>query len=215
MAGDWNVRSSPNVSACCAEATTVMVDLVLAGVLGYLLGAIPTGVLVSRLLHAPDVRQQGSGHTGGLNVSRTIGLWAGVATGLADAFLGLAAVSGAALLTDNPWAVTAAGLMAVAGHNWSVFIGFGGGVGLSTLVGALFRFSPLHTMGGLTILALLWLILVRLVRVHRARATILTMAVIGPLLWAFGLPWSSILLGAIGGLMAILKTLPDWSRQYD
>ena len=192
-----------------------MAELVLAGVLGYLLGAIPTGVLISGLLRAPDVRQQGSGHTGGLNVSRTAGLWAGVATGLVDALLGLAAVSGAALLTDNPWAVTAAGVMAVVGHNWSVFIGFEGGVGLSTLVGALFRFSPLHTIGGLAILALFWLILVRLVRIRQARATILTMAVICPLLWAFGLPWPTILLGAIGGVMVILKTLPDWNRLYD
>jgi glycerol-3-phosphate acyltransferase PlsY len=192
-----------------------MVELALAGVLGYLLGAIPTGVLISRLLRAPDVRQQGSGHTGGLNVSRTAGLWAGVATGLADAFLGLAAVSGAALLTDNPWAVTVAGVMAVAGHNWSVFIGFGGGVGLSTLFGALFRFSPLPAGGGLVVLALFWLILVRLLHVHRARAIVLTMAVIGPLLWALGLPLPGILLGAIGGLMVILKTLPDWNRQYD
>lgn len=191
------------------------VDLVLAGVLGYLLGAIPTGVLISRLLGAPDVRQRGSGHTGGLNVSRTAGLWAGVLTGLVDALLGLAAVGGAALLTDNPWAVTAAGVMAVAGHNWSVFIGFGGGVGLSTLFGALFRLSPLPAAGGLVILALFWLILVRFLHVHRARAIILTMAVIGPLLWALGLPWPSILLGAMGGLMVILKTLPDWNRQYD
>jgi glycerol-3-phosphate acyltransferase PlsY len=192
-----------------------MTELVLAGVLGYVLGAIPTGVLISRLLRAPDVRQRGSGHTGGLNVSRTAGLGAGVLTGLIDALLGLAAVTGAALLTDNPWAVTAAGVMAVAGHNWSAFIGFGGGIGLSTLFGALFRFSPLPAVVGLVILALLWLILVRLVHIHRARATILAMAVIGPLVWALGLPWPSILLGAIGGLMVILKTLPDWSRPYD
>jgi glycerol-3-phosphate acyltransferase PlsY len=192
-----------------------MVDLALVGVLGYLLGAIPTGVLISRFLGGPDVRQQGSGHTGGLNVSRTVGLWAGVATGVVDASLGLAAASVAALFSDNPWAVTVAGILAVAGHNWSAFIGFGGGIGLSTLVGALFRFSPLATVGGLATLALLWLALVRLGHVHRARATILTMAIVGPLLWAFGLALPSILLGAIGGLMVILKTLPDWSRQYE
>jgi glycerol-3-phosphate acyltransferase PlsY len=105
--------------------------------------------------------------------------------------------------------------MAVAGHNWSVFIGFGGGIGLSTLVGALFPLAPLHTSGGLAVLALLWAVLVRLAHVHRARATILTLTVIGPLLWLFGLPWPTILLGATGGLAVILKTLPDWNRQYD
>ncbi len=71
-----------------------MSELVVAGVLGYLLGAIPTGVLVGRAMRGEDVRQQGSGHTGGLNVSRTAGLWGGVLTGVVDLLLGVAAVAG-------------------------------------------------------------------------------------------------------------------------
>lgn len=191
-----------------------MVGLILSGVLGYLLGSVPTGVLVCRALKAVDVRQRGSGHTGGLNVSRVAGPWAGVLTGVVDALLGAAAASIALLLSDSPWATTLAGVFAVVGHDWSIFIGFGGGIGLSKLIGALLRLYPLPTLGTLVVLALLWLALVRLAKVHRARATILTMVPIGPLLWLLGVPAPGILLGVLGGGVVILKTLPDWTRQY-
>ena len=128
--------------------------------------------------------------------------------------LGTAAVIGATLLTEDPWAVTAAGTMAVVGHNWSMFIGFGGGIGLSTLAGALLGLSPQHTLGALVTLVLFWLALVKLLRVHRARSTILAMCVVGPLLWALGMPVSGVLLGLLGGVAVIIKTLPDRDRQY-
>jgi glycerol-3-phosphate acyltransferase PlsY len=189
--------------------------LLLAGVWGYLLGAVPTGVLVCRALRGTDVRQHGSGHTGGLNVSRVAGIWAGALTAVVDALLGFAAVAGAALLTHNLWAAAAAGVMAVVGHDWSVFIRFGGGIGLSKLTGALVYLSPLHALGALVALVLLWSILVGLLHVHRARSTILALAVVGPVLWALGTPLPGILLGVLGGAMTIVKTLPDWNRRYD
>jgi glycerol-3-phosphate acyltransferase PlsY len=191
-----------------------VIELFLAGVWGYLLGAVPTGVLVSRALRGIDVRQQGSGHTGGLNVSRVAGFWAGALTAVGDALLGVGAVAGAPLLAENPWAATVAGVAAVVGHNWSVFIRFGGGIGLSSLGGALLVLAPLRTLGAATFLVLFWLILVRLLRVHRARSTILAMVLVGPLLGAMGTSLQAVLLGVLGGVVVIAKTIPDWSRQY-
>ncbi|MDY6875541.1 MAG: glycerol-3-phosphate acyltransferase [Chloroflexota bacterium] len=191
-----------------------MIKLFLAGVWGYLLGAVPTGVVVCRVLQGADVRQQGSGHTGGLNVSRLTGIWGGALTAVVDALLGVAAVAGATLMADNPWAATVAGVMAVVGHDWSVFIHFGGGIGISTLVGALLYLSPVLTLVALVALALIWVTLVRLLHVHRARSTILTMVTAGPLLWALRVPLPGILLGVLGGAVIIIKTIPDWNRQY-
>jgi len=191
-----------------------MIELYLAGVLGYLLGAVPTGVLVCRALRSTDVRQHGSGHTGGLNVSRVAGVWAGALTAVGDALLGVAAVAGATLLTDNPWAATAAGVMAVVGHDWSVFIRFDGGIGLAKLAGTLLCLSPLHALGALAILVPSWLILIGPLHFHRARSTILVLLVAGPLLWALGFPLHGVLLGVLGGAVAIIKTLPDWNREY-
>lgn len=190
------------------------VHILLAALLGYLLGAIPTGVLVSRAAGRNDVRQQGSGHTGGLNVSRSAGLWAGVLTGVVDLLLSAAAVAGALWLTGNPWAATVAGVMAVVGHNWSVFIRFAGGIGLSSLVGALLGRWPLAALAALALAALLWFTFYKLLGVHRARTTILVMLLVGPLLWLLGLPLHGILLGVLGGLAVALKSLPDWNRKY-
>ena len=194
---------------------TMILELLTAGVFGYLLGAIPTGVLVCRAVRAPDARWSGSGHTGGLNVSRSAGIWAGVLTGIVDALLGLSAVAGTSALTGNPWAATAAGVMAVVGHNWSVFIHFRGGIGLSSLFGAIFYLSPLTALVMLIVLLPLWLVLIKPLRVQRARATILLLATAGPLLRLLQLPWPIVLLGVLGSAMIILKTLPDWNRQYD
>ena len=191
-----------------------MFELLLAGIWGYLVGAVPTGVLVCRVLQSTDVRQKGSGHTGGLNVSRVAGLWAGALTAVVDVLLGAAAIAGAMSVTDNPWAATAAGVMAVVGHDWSVFIRFDGGIGLAKFAGAVLCLSPLPTLIALGILVPSWLILMGLLQVHRARSTILVVAAVGPLLWALGLPKHGILLGVLGGAAVIIKTLPDWTRQY-
>jgi len=189
-------------------------ELLLAGLWGYLVGAVPTGVIVSRLARGDDVRHHGSGHTGGTNVARVAGKWAGALTAAIDSLLGLAAVLGANLLLDNPWVGTAAGTMAVIGHDWSIFIRFGGGIGLAKLVGALVGLDPLRAVAALTTVTLLWLLLTRLLHFHRARSTILVMALAGPLLWLLGASTPTILLGALGGLVVIIKTLPDWNRKY-
>ena len=196
------------------SVTTGIIELLLAGIWGYVVGAVPTGVLVCRILQSTDVRQQGSGHTGGLNVSRVAGLWAGALTAVVDVLLGAAAIAGAMSVTDNPWAATAAGVMAVVGHDWSVYIHFDGGIGLAKFAGATLCLSPLPTLTALGILVPSWLILMGLLQVHRARSTILVVAAVGPLLWALGLPKHGILLGVLGGAAVIIKTLPDWNRQY-
>jgi glycerol-3-phosphate acyltransferase PlsY len=193
---------------------TPFLELFLAGVWGYLLGAVPTGVLICRILDAPDPRQIGSGHTGGMNVWRSAGFWAGAATTVLDAGLGIGAVAGAALLASNPWATAAAGVMAVAGHNWSAWLRFEGGIGLSTLFGAMLGLAPLTALAAFLALLPSWLVMTRLLRIHRARATILAMMAVGPLLWVLGMSWPGVVLGALGGSLVIIKTLPDWKRMY-
>lgn len=191
-----------------------MVALLLAALWGYLLGSIPTGVLICRLLGRADVRWQGSGHTGGLNVSRVAGPPAGVATALIDILLGVVAATGARWLWRDPWAGTVAGAMAVVGHNWSALIGFRGGIGLSTLVGATVSSFGALGLSLVAIVVLIWVLLVRLLRVHRARSTIAAVLTATPLAWALSFPWPGVALAGLGGLAVILKTLPDWNRRY-
>jgi glycerol-3-phosphate acyltransferase PlsY len=104
--------------------------------IAYLFGSIPVGVLVARL-YGIDVTAAGSGRTGGTNVLRAAGPIAAGLTVLGDALKGLIPVYLIAS-AGFPAVVTAlAGTAAVIGHNHSIFLGFKGGVGAGTAIGAL------------------------------------------------------------------------------
>lgn len=113
--------------------------------IGYLLGSFPTGYLVARYLAGHDVRAQGSGKTGATNVRRLLG-WKGffLVFGV-DALKGALAVLAAGALVDGPdaWARALAGVAAVVGHSWSMFLGFEGGRGVATGWGAMLAMVPM------------------------------------------------------------------------
>jgi glycerol-3-phosphate acyltransferase PlsY len=109
---------------------------IIALVLGYLLGSIPFGLLLTRLTVGLDIRSIGSGNIGATNVLRTGNKWLAAATLLGDMLKGTAAVLIAtyALSGDAP---LAAGLGAVLGHLFPAWLGFRGGKGVSTYIGVL------------------------------------------------------------------------------
>lgn len=120
-----------------------ILSLIIAPLAGYLLGSIPNGVLIARRFDE-DPRTVGSGRTGGTNVYRAAGPTAGIITALLDALKGVAAVVLAHyVFPDVALAASLAGLAAIVGHNWSIFLGFRGGAGTMTNVGALLTLSPL------------------------------------------------------------------------
>jgi len=117
-------------------------QLITALVLGYVIGSVPNGVLIGRL-YGVDPRQVGSGRTGGTNVYRAAGPKAGLLTAFADAIKGLVVVVLVrTLFPEIPLAVALAGLAAVVGHNWSLFLKFRGGAGTMTNLGVLLGLSP-------------------------------------------------------------------------
>jgi glycerol-3-phosphate acyltransferase PlsY len=120
-----------------------MVQQIGSLLLGYLLGAIPTGVVVARLWGGVDLTAVGSKRTGATNVLRTLGPAAAVGVLLGDLAKGaLAVLLAAALSAGDLWAMAGAGLAAVIGHAYSPFIGFKGGRGVATGVGGLLVLSP-------------------------------------------------------------------------
>jgi glycerol-3-phosphate acyltransferase PlsY len=120
-----------------------MVQDLAAPVVGYLLGAIPTGALVARLYRRVDLTRVGSQRTGATNVLRTLGPGAAAVVFLGDFFKGTAAaVLGSALAGGDPWAMALAGMAAVLGHAYSPFIGFKGGRGVTTGLGGLLAIAP-------------------------------------------------------------------------
>lgn len=89
----------------------------------YLIGSIPFGLIIVWLVKRTDIRTEHSGRTGGTNVMRSAGFFAGLITGVADASKAYLAVLLARVLTGgNPWFEALAGFFAVVGHNYSVFL---------------------------------------------------------------------------------------------
>lgn len=118
-------------------------------VLAYLLGSIPTGVLLARA-RGVDITGVGSGNIGASNVARNLGRKVGVVVFLLDAAKGaLPALLARALVANgrlDPFAVTAVGFTAVAGHCFPVWLAFRGGKGVSTSLGVMLALAPLASV---------------------------------------------------------------------
>jgi len=142
---------------------------VAAVVIAYLLGSIPFGLIIGKLKGGVDIREHGSGKTGATNVMRTVGTKLGVLTLVLDVVKAAVAVGVAAIIVDRSagvfyvggvtvyWqqvAQVAAGLAAVAGHNWPVFARFKGGRGVTAYFGTLFAIYPPAGIFGAQVLAI-------------------------------------------------------------
>jgi glycerol-3-phosphate acyltransferase PlsY len=127
---------------------------------GYLLGSIPTGMVVARVYRNVDLTAYGSGRTGATNVLRTLGRGAAAVAFAGDFAKGVLAVALVKFLIapDNSWVEMIAAIAAVVGHSYSVFIGFKGGRGVVTGFGASLMAAPVLMLIAFAIGVLLVLI---------------------------------------------------------
>jgi glycerol-3-phosphate acyltransferase PlsY len=109
--------------------------------LAYLVGAIPVGFVVARVAGV-DIRRHGSGNIGASNVLRTLGRGPAVATLVADIAKGYAGAWLGSLAGPGPAWAAAGAVAVVAGNVWPVFLGFRGGKGVATGLGAFLRVTP-------------------------------------------------------------------------
>ena len=111
-------------------------------VCAYLWGAVPTAYLVARYFKGIDIREFGSGNVGATNVMVHVGRWTGFLQGMFDfAAKGALPVALAGILDFGLAVQAAAGLAAIAGHNWSPYLGFTGGRGVATAIGVVLGFA--------------------------------------------------------------------------
>ena len=112
-------------------------------VVGYLLGGIPFGIIIPRLIGGVDPRTIGSGRTGGANVSRAVGFrWAAV-SGLLDVAKATVAILLVIAIGGGAVPQVVAGLAAIVGHSRSPFIGFHGGRGVAPATGGAIIIAPI------------------------------------------------------------------------
>ncbi len=116
-------------------------------IIAYLLGSINSAYIVTRLVTGKDIRQLGGGNAGGRNVFRSVGLGAAIPIAIFDVGKGAASVAIAHWLLNVPLYeihlfVLLAGIAAVAGHMWSIYLKFTGGNGLAATIGVLAMVMP-------------------------------------------------------------------------
>lgn len=189
-------------------------------VVSYLIGAIPSGMIVVKLRTGKDLRQVESGRTGGTNAARAAGWPAGVITGVTDFFKGAVPVFLAYALHASNWVVIACPLLAIIGHNYSIFLlrrdeqgrpQFKGGAGGATCMGGAFGLWPPSL---LIILPLSMLILFGL-----GYASVATMSMAGAAIIIFAVrawlgygPWIYVFYGIFAEIILMWALRPNIHR---
>jgi len=126
---------------------------IIATILSYLLGAMPSGLLFAKVFSGVDVRTVGSRNIGATNVLRSSGKKAAILTLLADMLKGFLPPVLAMLAFQDDYLCVLSGTAAILGHNFPVYLGFNGGKGVATSFGVILAISPL--IGAISLLA--WL----------------------------------------------------------
>ncbi len=132
-------------------------NIVFLAVLSFLIGSIPFGILIARA-NGIDIRKVGSGNIGATNVLRSVGKGAGLFTLSGDILKGVGAVAIARYLAIGEPLEGLIGLIAILGHDFSIFMGFKGGKGVATSLGVLFVYSPVVALISLTLWVIVFLV---------------------------------------------------------
>ena len=193
----------------------IIAKFVAVVLIGYLLGSIPFGVIISKRSAGVDVRDYGSGKTGATNVARVAGRKAAVLVTILDALKGLLAVVFAGLIFGGGWLVESAqvlaALAAIAGHKWPVFIKFKGGRGVASFFGGLLALCPPAALFGLGVLVLA-ASLTRYASLGSIAGAVGTYAILVPLTIFNGFPIEYLAYTLIGAIFIIVMHRDNISR---
>ncbi|GAI19046.1 unnamed protein product [marine sediment metagenome] len=181
----------------------MVASIILAIVIGYLLGSIPCAYIAGRLIKGVDIRRVGGGNMGALNVMREIGTTAGFAVLFADMAKGSLAVLVAQWLGLPLIAVFFVGLAAVVGHSWPVWLRFRGGQGLATTLGVLLALVPIEFAISFAII-----VIVVLVTSNMRLGAGVGLVFLPLIIWLFGGEVSLIVYSLALPLFCSLKMIP-------
>lgn len=192
--------------------------------LSYVIGSTPTGPLIVKLKNGKDVREVESGRTGGTNVMRAAGFWAGLITALIDVLKGSAAVWLArAFFPANPWVHVFSGLAAILGHNYSVYLferdedgrlRTHGGAGGATTVGAALGLWAPSTLIILPLSVLIFYF-IGYASVTTMSVAVIAIGVFAYRAWIGASPWEYILYGVLAEFLLIWALRPNIRRLID
>ena len=177
-----------------------MTEYLLTGVIAYLVGSIPSGLILGKLFWHTDLRKYGSHNIGATNAWRTLGKVPGIIVFLADSLKGQAGVLLGLSLVGTPLAAVIGGLLTIVGHSFSLFLRFHGGKGVATSLGVLTML-----MGNVTLIVfVLWFTIVYMTRYVSLGSVVA--GVLTPILAAlFAYPMEYIVFTVIAALLVIVR----------
>jgi glycerol-3-phosphate acyltransferase PlsY len=191
--------------------------LVLLYLYAYLVASIPTANIIAKLVKGIDLREYGSGNVGGSNLYQHVGKWWIVPMGLVDVFVkGSSAIWIGHYVPFFGWELTSAqlvgaGLFAIVGHNWSLYLRFTGGRGIAVAVGVMYAIAKWEMALFAAVGLLLW-------GTTRAAAVSVYFSLLLLPLWTL-IPWEplrqplvvTLLMFGIIGLATVKRLLSNWT----
>lgn len=180
----------------------------------YLLGSIPWGIILGKKTKGIDIRNFGSGNIGATNAYRTLGKLPGILVFLGDVLKGVLAVIIARYIIDSSLSLALAGIMAVLGHNYPVFLKFKGGKGVSTALGGLIVLAPYVAL----ISGIIWAVVIGLSR-YISLGSIVAALSVPILMWVFKAPLAYFVFGCLISFLVIFRHKENikrliWRKEY-
>ena len=185
----------------------MMSDYILVAAIAYLIGSIPSGLILGKLFWHTDLREHGSHNIGATNAWRTFGKVAGIAVFIADSLKGQAGVLLGLSCAGTPLAAVIGGLFAIIGHSFSLFLRFRGGKGVATSLGVLTML-----MGNVTVVVfLIWLAIVYTTR-YVSLGSIIAGLLTPILAAAFEYPAEYLIFATIAATLVVLRHRENINR---
>ncbi|MDD3115150.1 MAG: glycerol-3-phosphate 1-O-acyltransferase PlsY [Anaerovibrio sp.] len=184
-----------------------MLELIVAAAVSYVLGSVPNGLILGRAVWGIDLRQHGSKNIGATNAWRTIGKAGGISIFVLDMLKGAVSAYLGIHLGGSELAGIICGLLAIAGHSWSIFLGFKGGKGVATGLGVILMLMPWVTL----IVFVVWFVIVRLTG-YVSLASMVGAVLVPVLALLFSLHTEFLVLGLIAAVFIVYRHKANISR---
>ena len=175
-------------------------SLFFACLFSYLIGSIPNGLILGKLLWNIDLREYGSHNIGATNAWRTLGKGPGLLIFFLDFLKGVIGVWLGSMVSGTPISLVLIGIFAILGHSCSLFLHFKGGKGVATGLGVIAMLMPQTTI----VIFLLWLIIVYLTR-YVSLASIIAAAGVPLFAWWPNAPAEYIIFGVVAAVFVIYR----------
>jgi glycerol-3-phosphate acyltransferase PlsY len=181
-------------------------------IVSYFIGSIPTGYIAARLLKGMDIREVGSGGIGATNVRRVLGQGWAVFVSVADMLKGaLPLLLAGASTSTAPWFLSLAGVAAVMGHNYPVWLKFKGGKGVATTYGVVFFLWPYRSFAVTLLSGAIWYAVMTTSR-YVSLASMISLLALPMFFWMLSAPFAFVLAALFLAVMAVSRHSSNIAR---